>query len=347
MGLGCRGFGRRGVSEEDCVRTVEVALEHGINFFDTADVYGDGRSEVILGRALHGKPKDQFVVATKGGSERLPGVGERQNGEPGFLRRALEDSLRRLRLDYVDLYQLHNPDPAVPLEATAEAFARFVEEGKVGHVGVSNMTRDQLAEWLRILPDTVSIQLPYSVADARRVLDLYSDARFKNVSLIPWTPLFNGWLVDPPPREAEKRTGLAALFSGGFIEALNDASRELARIAKGAGASPAAVALAFVMAHPAVATVPAGAVTAEHLLENLQACDLLLDEDILDRLSRMARNMPDPEVLARMKVADVLYDGYVAVLEMGAKVRLAEPVRSGDEIDVNMWDLTVKAVRRR
>lgn len=280
LGLGCRGFGRPNVSESECIRTVETALEHGVNFFDTADVYGDGRSESILGKALGGKPREDLVVATKGGSERIPGVGERQNGDPRFLRKALEDSLRRLQMDYIDLYQLHNPDPAVPLGVTAEAFARFVEEGKVRHVGVSNMSREQLAEWLSCVPDTVSIQLPYSVADARRVLDLYSNGRFRGISLIPWTPLFIGWLVNPPAREAEKRTGLAAAFSGRFI------------------------------------------------------CEI-------------ARNMPGPEVLARLKVTRVLCDGHVGVLEMGAKVRLTEPVNVGDELDVDMWDLTVKRVHRR
>ena len=346
IGLGCRGFGRRNVSEDDCIRTVHVALDNGVNFFDTADVYGDGQSETILGKALRGKPRESYVLATKGGSERLPGVGERQNGDPGFLRKALEGSLRRLGVDCIDLYQFHNPDPAVPLSATAEAFARFVEEGKVRYVGVSNMSSRELREWLSYIRETVSIQLPYSVADIRRVSSLYSTGEFQQVSLIPWTPLFNGWLVKPPPRERDKRAGLAAAFSDEFVHALNDAAREIADIAQKRGFSPASVALAFVTAHPAVATVPVGATTAEHLLENIKACDVTLDAGDLERLTRVAQGMPEPEVVVRLKVTGALDNGLVAVLEMGAKVRVDEPVKSGDEIEVDMWSLRVKAVHR-
>lgn len=346
IGLGCRGFGRRGVSEADCIRTVEVAVDNGVNFFDTADVYGDGQSETILGKALRGKARDSFILATKGGSERLPGAGERQNGDPRFLRKALESSLRRLGMDYVDLYQLHNPDPAVPLSVTAEAFARFVEEGKVRYIGVSNMSPEELREWLSYVGDTVSIQLPYSVADVRRVVSLYATGEFQNISLIPWTPLFNGWLVNPPAREHEKRTGLAAAFPEEFIQALNDAAQELGKIAADRKSPVSAVGLAFVMAHPAVATVPVGAVRPEHLLEDLGACELMLDESDLERLSQTARKMPKPEVVARLKVRDVLRDGRVAVLEVGAKVGVPEPVKPGDELEVDMWDLSVKAVHR-
>lgn len=346
IGLGCRGFGRPGISEADCIRTVEMALDNGVNFFDTADVYGDGQSETILGKALRGKPRDSFIIATKGGSERLPGVGERQNGDPRFLRKALEGSLRRLGLDYVDLYQLHNPDPAVPLSDTAEAFSRFVEEGKVRYIGVSNMSPEELREWLSYIRDTVSIQLPYSVADVRRAVALYATGEFQSISLVPWAPLFNGWLVNPPAREPEKRAGLAAAFPEEFIQALNDAAQELRKIAAYRKSSASSVALAFVMAHPAVATVPVGAVRPEHLLENLKACELTLDGNDLERLSQIAGKMPKPEVVARLKVSDVLRDGRVAVLEMGAKVRVPEPVKPGDEIDVDMWELSVKAVYR-
>ncbi|MGI6628600.1 MAG: aldo/keto reductase [Bacillota bacterium] len=107
MGIGCRGFGRKDVSTADCTATVKLAIDSGINFFDTADIYGDGRSEELLAKGLAGIPRDRYILATKGGSERLPGVGERQNGTPEHLRKSLEQSLRRLRTDHIDLYQLH------------------------------------------------------------------------------------------------------------------------------------------------------------------------------------------------------------------------------------------------
>ena len=113
ISLGCRQFGRRDVSVDICRTVVRTALDLGINFFDTADVYGDGQSEEHLAAALARRPRDSYVLATKGGSQRLgPGI-EAQSGDPAFLRSSLEASLKRLGTDYIDLYQLHNPDPEI------------------------------------------------------------------------------------------------------------------------------------------------------------------------------------------------------------------------------------------
>lgn len=348
IGLGCRGFSGQGLSQEDCLAVVERSLDLGISFFDTADVYGDGRSEELLGKALGGKSRETYVLATKGGMERLPAGGERQNGRPEYLRHALENSLRRLKVDCVDLYQLHGPDPAVPLDATAEAFTRFCEEGKTKLIGVSNMNGDQLEEWLSYIPDTVSVQLPYSAADSKRAASLFSAdnrTRFESVSLIPWAPLFMGMLINPPPLEARTRTGLESAFSDSFIAGLHGLSRMLEQFSRKYNTPPAAIALAFVLANPQVAVIPVGSTNPEHLAANLKSLDVRLEPDDLDELKNAAALMPPPEIPAVFTVSEVLDKGHVAVLPIGVKVRVPQPVAAGDKLEINLWDGTVKGIR--
>lgn len=348
IGLGCRSFGRQGLSQENCRAVVEKALDLGINFFDTADVYGNGRSEEFLGEALDGKSRQSYVLATKGGMERLPTGGERQNGRPEYLRHALENSLRRLKVDCVDLYQLHGPDPAVPLDVTAEAFTRFCEEGKTKLIGVSNMNPDQLEEWLSYIPETVSVQLPYSLADTKRADSLFSAdgrSRLKSVSLIPWAPLFMGMLINPPPLQARTRTALESAFSDSFIAGLHGLSRMLEQFSRKYNTPPAAIALAFVLTNPRVAVIPVGSTNPEHLAANLKSLDVRLEPDDLDELKSAAALMPPPEVPTVFTVAEVLDKGHVAVLPVGVKVRVPQPVAAGDKLEIDLWDGTVKGIR--
>ena len=340
MGIGCRGFGRKDVSTADCTATVRLAIDSGISFFDTADIYGDGRSEELLSKGLAGIPRDRYILATKGGSERLSGVGERQNGTPEYLRKSLEQSLRRLRTDHIDLYQLHNPDPAVPLDVTAGAFSRFLDEGIVRFVGVSNMSKGQLSEWLSYIPETVSIQLSYSLAEPAKADNLYKDHSFEGLSLIPWAPLFMGWLVNPPSIH-ESRHGLAGMFSDEFISALNVLCAEVRRVSEKHESDPAAVALAYVLACSEVATVPVGCVSPAHLVKNLRAFDISLTPSDLKILREASLSMPTPEVIVELPVVETLCNGMVAVLPVGAKIRVPVAVAPGDRLMVNMWDLSL------
>ena len=249
----------------------------------------------------------------QGGSERLPGVGERQNGTSEYLRKSLEQSLRRLRTDHIDLYQLHDPDPAVPLDVTAGAFARLVDEGKVRFVGVSNMSKGQLSEWLSYIPGTVSIQLSYSLAEPAKADDLYKNHGFEGLSLIPWAPLFMGWLVNPPSIQ-EQRQGLAAMFSDEFIYALNALCAEVRRVSEEHETDPAVVALAYVLACSEVATVPVGCVSPVHLVKNLRAFDISLTPSDLKTLREASHSMPPPEVIAELPIVETLCNGLVLSL---------------------------------
>lgn len=343
LSLGCRGFGKKSVSMESCEATVKRALDLGMNFFDTADVYGDGRSESFLAAGLSGVRRDSYVLATKGGMERPEPGKEAQNGDPSFLRRSLERSLRRLKTDYVDVYQLHNPDPAVPLSYTAEAFTRFMDEGKVLYAGVSNMGPDELDEWLRLVPNTVSVQLSYSLLERGQVEAVFPPGHGRTVSLIPWAPLFAGFFAGSPPVDAEKREGIISLFPAEFVQSANEALALMRDVSSGYGVSPSVIALAYVLNRPEVATIPVGTTNPAHLEENLRALEIRLSTEDLDMLERAASLVPPPEIPATMEVWETLDCGCVAVLPIGVKVRVREKVSPGDRIEINLWNAKVRA----
>ncbi len=338
LSLGCRGFGKKGVTVDACRSVVRKALDLGINLFDTADIYGDGQSEEYLGAALARIPRDSYVLATKGGSERLAPGAERQNGDPAFLKKSLEASLRRLKTDYVDLYQLHNPDPAVPLDCTAEAFTRFIEQGKVRYAGVSNMDDQELSSWLKIVPETASVQLSYSLLDRSRVECVFPEGHDLKVSLIPWAPLFAGFLPNPPPLEAEKRSGFYAMLSMEFMESALKVCSLVREMAADHWTQPSAIALAFVISRPEVATIPVGTTSPIHLQEDLRVLEVNLTPGDFAQLKDAAAAVPPPEILTTLEVMETLDGGRVAVLSPGLKVRVPGKVRPRDKIEVNLWD---------
>lgn len=338
LSLGCREFGRRDVSVDICKTVVRTALDLGINFFDTADVYGDGQSEEFLSAALARRPRDSYVLATKGGSERLrPGM-EGQNGDPAFLRASLEGSLKRLGTDYIDLYQLHNPDPAVPIEETAGAFARFLEEGKIRYAGVSNMERADLVKWQGVVPETVSVQLSCSLLDRSKADVMFPTGHDPRLSLIAWAPLFDGFLVNPPPLSPEQRSGYFSRLPEAFMVKAYEVCSLVRELAADYWAKPAAVALAYVLDRIEVGSVPVGTTSLVHLQEDVRALDLNISRRDLQQLAEASAAVPPPEILEVVEVAEVLDGGRVAVLPMGLKVKVPGKVKPKDHIEVNLWD---------
>jgi aryl-alcohol dehydrogenase-like predicted oxidoreductase len=241
---------------EEAKAVLRRALELGVNLIDTADAYGPEVSERLIGEALAPYP-DDLVIATKGGLVR-GGPGDwRRDGRPEHLKEACEGSLRRLRLDRIDVYQLHRVDERVPLAESVGALAELREQGKVRHVGLSNVDADQLAE-AREIVSVVSVQNRYSVADRRREEVLEACER-DGLGFLPWFPLGAGRAARGP----------------GAVE----------RIARDRGASPAQVALAWLLARsPVILPIP-GTSSVEHLEENVGAAALELGRDELDALA--------------------------------------------------------------
>ena len=236
---------------------VRRAVELGVNLIDTADAYGPHVSEEILAEALHPYP-DGLVIGTKGGLTRSgPGRWER-DGRPEHLREACEGSLRRLRLERIDLYQLHAPDPDVPFERSVETMAELRESGKVRLVGLSNVSVAQLERALEIVP-VATVQNRFNLAD-RASEDVLDACEERGVGFIPWFPLATGSLARP----------------GGPLD----------EIAERHDATPSQVALAWLLARSPVMLPIPGTGSVEHLEENMAAADVALSEDEVEGLAR-------------------------------------------------------------
>src|SRR6266852_5995089 len=233
------------------------AVELGVNFIDTADSYGPYVSEELIAKALAPYPKD-LVIATKGGWNR-PGPGQwTHDGSPKHLRNAVEGSLKRLRLERVDVYQLHAPDPVTPFDVSVETLAEMRAEGKIRLIGLSNVTREHIERAQKIVP-IVSVQNRYSFAD--REWDYVVDYCERNgIALIPWFPLGAGTV----------------------------AGRLLERIAKARQANPIQVALAWLLKRSPIMLPIPGTSSIAHLEENVQAASLQLSEEEYSELTGIA-----------------------------------------------------------
>ena len=234
--------------------TLRRTVELGVNLIDTADSYGPGTSEELIAEALYPYPAD-LVIATKGGWER-PGPGQwTHNASPKHLTEALEGSLKRLHLDRIDIYQLHAPDNAVSFEASVEALAKLREQGKVRHVGLSNVTREHIERAQKIVP-IVSVQNRYSFAD--RESDFIVDHCEQNsIAFLPWAPL-----------------GQA-----------KEAHEAIKRVANDLHATPLQVALAWLLKRSKVILPIPGTSSIKHLEENIAAADLEMSQTSYDQLS--------------------------------------------------------------
>ena len=289
VGLGCNNFGGR-IDETATKRVVNAALDAGITLFDTADIYGGTLSEEYLGRAL-GSRRDEAVVATKFGG---PIDEERKGGaSPAYIARAVEDSLRRLGTDRIDLYQLHFPDAATPFEETLAALDALVRAGKVLEIGGSNFSADQIDETARISAERgfsrfVSVQNEYSLL--RRGPERFGvlDACARHgVGFIPYFPLASGVLTGKYHRNERPPAGtrLAGMPADRADDALSDKVFDrveaLDAFARDRGHTLLELAIAWLLARPAVASVIAGATKPEQAEANAAAAAWTLTDDDL------------------------------------------------------------------
>lgn len=279
VGIGCNAFGTR-IDEDRTKEVVHAALDAGVTFFDTADTYGRGASEVLLGRAL-GARRGDVVLATKAGMDmggmNGPDWGARASRR--YLRRALEASLTRLGTDYVDLYQLHTPDRVTPIEETLSVMDDVVREGKVRYVGCSNFTAWELvdADWTARtshLTPFVSAQNEYSLYNRAAEAELVPACEALGVGLLPYFPLAYGLLTGKYARgeAAPEGTRLAASNQAARLEGADwDRIEALESYARACGRTMLEVAIGGLAAQPAVASVIAGATRAEQVHANVEA----------------------------------------------------------------------------
>jgi aryl-alcohol dehydrogenase-like predicted oxidoreductase len=294
VGLGCNNFGRR-VDAEGAARIVHAALEEGITFFDTADIYGGGQSEEMLGAALKGRRED-VVIASKFGH--VSG-GPDRGGSRGWIRIAIENSLRRLDTDWIDLYQLHTPDPLTPIEETLETLTELVSEGKIRCAGSSNLAGWQIADadWMartRGLTRFVTAQNEYSLLNRAIENGVVPACAHFDVALIPYSPLANGLLTgkhrrgQPPVPGTRLATAPGANPSRWLTDANFDIVEALEAFARERGISILDVAIGGLAAQPQVVSVIAGATSPEQVRANAQAGRWRPSADDLEELDRVA-----------------------------------------------------------
>ena len=294
VGLGCNNFGGR----LDVARTREVvdaALDSGIDFFDTADIYGDTRSESFLGEVLAGR-RDRVVLATKFGM-RLDDA--RQGAKPDYVARACEDSLRRLATDHIDLYQLHTPDPSTPIADTLEALHKLVQAGKVRELGCSNFSAAQLAEAKAAAATGarfVSVQNEFSLLHRAPERDGVLDfAAREQLGFLPFFPLASGVLTGKyrrgaKPPEGTRLAGMPAERAARWLDETKlSAVEALEAYAAERGHSVAELAIAWLAAKPAVASVIAGATRPEQVHANARAAAWKLTAAEVAEIDRIAR----------------------------------------------------------
>jgi aryl-alcohol dehydrogenase-like predicted oxidoreductase len=293
VGLGCNNFGGR-IDADRTAAVVATALEEGITYFDTADIYGGTRSEELLGSAL-GRRRDQVVVATKFG---MPIDAERTGAKPDYVRRALEDSLRRLGTDHVDLYQLHQPDPETPIADTLEALDELVRAGKIREIGCSNFSAAQIREAEGAVRDGaarfVSVQNEYNLLKREADLDVLPECESSGLAFIPYYPLASGVLTgkyrrgEPPP-PGTRLAGMAgtrtdSLLSNGTFQVVEN----LEAFATRCGHSLLELAFAWLITRPALASVIAGATTPEQVRANARASNWVLTGPELEEIDKIA-----------------------------------------------------------
>ncbi|MFF0445386.1 aldo/keto reductase [Streptomyces sp. NPDC004609] len=298
--LGTMMFGAWGNPDHDaCVRMVHTALDAGVDFIDTADVYAFGETEEILGRALKGR-RDGVVLATKFGEQMDHGDPLTRGASRRWITRAVEDSLRRLGTDRIDLYQLHRPDPATDLDETLDALTDLVRQGKVRAIGSSALPADAIVEarWTaerRGGERFTTEQLAYSALARHAEAAALPACERHGLGVMVYSPLNGGWLTGKYRAGTAAPADSRAVRNAEHFDHAEEAVRarkhavveEIAALADESGHTMIELALGFVLAHPAVTSAIIGPRTMEQLTAQLAAADVRLGPDVMDRLDAL------------------------------------------------------------
>jgi aryl-alcohol dehydrogenase-like predicted oxidoreductase len=297
--LGAMMFGAWGNPDHaESVRIIHAALDAGVNFIDTADVYGQGESEEIVAKALADGRRDDVVLATKFHNAMGEDPNQRGNSRR-WIMRAVEDSLRRLGTDWIDLYQVHRPDPETDIEETLGALTDLVHQGKVRYIGGSTFPASAIveAQWAarrRGLQRMVTEQPPYSILVRAIEADVLPTCSRYGMGVMSYSPLTGGWLSG----RWRKGTGQQSSSRAGRLperfdlaqpanQRKLDAVEELAQLADETGITLIQLAIAFVLRHPAITAALVGPRTLDQLDGQLAAADVVLDDAVLDRIDEI------------------------------------------------------------
>ncbi len=297
--LGAMMFGTWGETDHDeSIRIINRALDAGVDFIDTADVYSAGESEVIVGKALAGGKRDDAFLATKVGFPMGDDPHQRGASRRRIIR-GVEDSLRRLNTDWIDLCQIHRPDPNTDIDETLAALTDLVSDGKIRYFGHSTFAASQIvqAQWTARdrghLPFRCE-QPPYSILTRNIEHDVLPTCEQYGLGVIPYSPLAGGWLSGRYRKDTETQGPTSSARPANRFDMSDPANQRkltaadaLAQLAEQAGLTLIELALAFVLRHPAITAAIIGPRTMGHLESQLTAADIELSEDVLDRIDEI------------------------------------------------------------
>jgi aryl-alcohol dehydrogenase-like predicted oxidoreductase len=292
IGLGGNPFGQF-VDEVNSVAVIDHALDMGITFIDTADLYGAGKSEEVIGKALK-KKRSQVILATKFGVPIAKGP-NKGGGSRYYIINALEASLRRLQTDYIDLYYLHLPDPSTPIEETLRALDDLVRAGKVRYIGCSNLYAWELSEALwtsktKGLASFVVIEVRYNILERQIEWELYPYCQAKKIGVVPWGPLSGGFLTGKY-RKAEMLT-IPRMYEYMMTDENWEKLNGLKDFAAQQGHTVGELAIAWLLARDCVSSVIAGATTTEQVAENVTAAEWELTTDEIIQIEKICDIKP-------------------------------------------------------
>jgi len=337
IGLGCRTIHK--IESKKAIKIIREAVKSGINFIDTANIYGEGRSEEIVGEAIQDIRK-KVILATKGGIVRDISGLSTQDLSPRSIRKAVKESLKRLKTDYIDLYQIHYPDPATPPKETVNALMEYVDSGTIRYIGLSNISYEELEEWTSLI-DIPSIQVPYNFLQHKSYDKILQFCQSKGISIIAYTPLLMGLLTEKVKRGFPKNDERSIIP----LRILKECERivgQLKPIAEKCNKTVPQLILNWLINRPGVGCVLVGMSKIKHVEENVEAMKWRMPAEIRKEINNIAKSIKvslDNEVF--IQIIKKVFNNYagkrVAILEMGMKFIVPPTVKVGDRIKIS-WN---------